>query len=230
MLLSPAILLFFTLFLPCGSVLAGSLGYTLTLANYKAFALFLTILSLANAVTATVFRKDAPSLTETLLQLAILLFSAVNPIFLLARAYSKVAAICMLTTFCFSCCAAVMRSKSVLLKTLSLIFGLVTPLPLGVFLLLLLTIGNLGENTVVHTVPSPSGRMEAQVVASSQGALGGDTLVTVKSTERDADFLLFEITQKPRIVYTGEWHEFERISVCFESDEVLTINGERYPL
>ncbi len=229
-LIFPLCLLLLTLLLPCGTLLFSFFGYTFTLASYIVFSLLTALLALADALWATHIRKQPCSWTELLLRVFALLFSAVNPLFYLVRCCNAVVALCMLLSFGFCCYTAILRSKHFLAKALCLFFGLFTPVPLCLFLLFILTFGNLGEDTVVRTVDSPDGTYQAQLIESSQGALGGDTLVCVKDKTGDHNLLVFKLSKNPKIVYIGAWWEHETLSLSWKNEECLLINEQEYPI
>ena len=226
----PLCLLLLTLLLPCGTLLFSFFGYTFTLTSYNIFSLLTALLALADALWATHIRKQPSSWAELLLRVLALLFSAVNPLFYLVRCRNAVVALCMLLSFGFCCYTAILRSKHLLAKVLCLAFGLLTPVPLCLFLLFILTFGNLGKNTVVRTVDSPGGTYQAQIIASDQGALGGDTLVRVKDQGGDHDLLLFKLSKDPQTVYIGDWGEFETLSLSWKNEKCLLINEQEYPV
>jgi hypothetical protein len=84
---------------------------------------------------------------------------------------------------------------------------------------------NIGENTVVQSVPSPDGKQVAQVIDSDDGALGGDTFVDVS---RGSTNLLLLCIEETRRVYIGEWGEFNNMRIVWRDDDTLLINGRSY--
>ncbi len=230
LLILPSFCLILTLLLPCGALLCALFDCSFKLCNYTAFAIATALAALADAVLATVFINARSSWAEYALRILVLLFSAVNPLFYLTRCCNMAVAVCMLLSFGCACYAAVMRTKSLVLKGLSLAFGVLTPVPVCLFLLFILTLGNLGENSVVRSVDSPDGSYQAQIVESSQGALGGDTLVRIKSQKGDFDLFLFKISKNPQIVYKGAWWEFETMELYWKNEQCLVINEKEYSL
>ena len=75
--------------------------------------------------------------------------------------------------------------------------------------------------TIMQTLPSPNGTFEARVIDVDQGALGGNTVVEVKKVGSIA---------KPKLVYTGQWGEYETMEIYWKNDSCLVINGEEYSL
>lgn len=69
----------------------------------------------------------------------------------------------------------------------------------------------------------------AQVIASNQGALGGDTLVDVyQNSGVNINLLFLKIYKKPQRVYIGEWGEFENMEIHWQSESCLVIDDEEY--
>lgn len=83
-----------------------------------------------------------------------------------------------------------------------------------------------GHVTVVQSIPSPDGRLTAQVIDDDQGSLGGNTIVEVNRGE-DLFFLRIEDTQR---VYTGRWGEFYDMRLAWQDDDTLLINGKPYDI
>ena len=102
-------------------------------------------------------------------------------------------------------------------------------LPIGFISFIFLIFGNIGQNTVVQTVESPSGKYYAQVIDSDLGALGGDTLVDVYE-KSGINAILFKIEKKPQRVYFGEWGEFNNMQIYWKDDECLIINSTEYKI
>ena len=97
------------------------------------------------------------------------------------------------------------------------------------FAFIMLMFGNIGQDTVVQTVESPSGKYYAQVVDSDQGALGGGTIVDVYE-KRDIDVYVFKLKDKPQRVYIGEWGEFDNIQIHWKDDNCLSVNSVEYEI
>jgi len=84
---------------------------------------------------------------------------------------------------------------------------------------------NIGESTVVRSVPSPDGTRVAQVIDDDQGALGGSTLVEIQ--RGSADVLLLRLDNVKR-VYTGRWGEFNDMEIAWQDGDSILINGKTY--
>ena len=79
---------------------------------------------------------------------------------------------------------------------------------------------------MVQTLPSPNGTYYAEVIDSDQGALGGDTLVEVYDTRKQLDLFLITVQKNPQLVYFGDWGDFKTMTLQWESEQVLLINGK----
>lgn len=98
---------------------------------------------------------------------------------------------------------------------------------LTLLLLLGLLFRSIGpEETVLSSIPSPSGRYIAEIVDSNQGALGGNTYVEVKKAS--PPFPLFRLGRSSVRVYTGRWKE--SVTVRWKDDDTLLVNDTEYEL
>jgi hypothetical protein len=89
-----------------------------------------------------------------------------------------------------------------------------------------MTIGNLGHNTIVRQETSPDESYTAVLIASDQGALGGDTIVNIEyNTTKIIGYGRFE-----KRLYTGDWEEFETMCIEWKDDHTLLINGKSYSI
>lgn len=86
--------------------------------------------------------------------------------------------------------------------------------------------GQFTENTVIDRILSPESTRFAEIVDVDQGALGGNTVIYVKSAHK-ADFLIFSIRKNKR-VYVGEWKEYENMRIEWINENCLKINSEEY--
>lgn len=87
-----------------------------------------------------------------------------------------------------------------------------------------------GDTTVVAKFDSPDGKCFAEVVSVDQGALGGDTCVYVLKNPTVIDAGVFKLYAKPRMVYFGEWYEYETIKVSWKDDDTLIIDSKEYDI
>jgi hypothetical protein len=98
------------------------------------------------------------------------------------------------------------------------ILGAVIVVLLGVVLFFALLFENIGQNTVVRVLPSPDGTLEARIIDSDQGAMGGATIVEVEKNG----------WAKPKQIYTGPWGIFETMEIYWKDEDTLVINGKEY--
>ena len=83
------------------------------------------------------------------------------------------------------------------------------------------------RDTVVKTLPSPGGAYTAVVTSSDQGALGGATTVAVRDNGRTVNILLGRFDSSAQL-WSGGWGEHETMTLAWESENVLKINGLCY--
>ena len=84
---------------------------------------------------------------------------------------------------------------------------------------------------VIKVEMSPNNIHLAEVIESSDGAMGGSTQVHVKHLIRKPTNLLFgELVKEPTQVYFGRWGEFETMTLHWETDKILYINETRYEI
>lgn len=112
-----------------------------------------------------------------------------------------------------------------MMKKAIIIFGCILAalavMAAGFFGLIASIFGNLRQDTVVKTIPSPDGTYYAQVIDSDQGAMGGATLVQVCSSKGH---------KKPQLVYQGKWGEAAYLEIYWRDDTCLVINSVEYEI
>lgn len=74
---------------------------------------------------------------------------------------------------------------------------------------------------------SPQGNYVAEVIENSQGALGGETYVTVRGA-KSLHFLLFTVRPEANCVYQGNYGEAEVLDLQWNGEEILLIVGQPY--
>ena len=203
------------------------LGYRLFLASYPAFAAVLALVAVSAVILCGIARWQVGNAAAVFFALAapFALLSAVLYLFLCSTAP---VAVCMLVTVCACGCLTVRGGKPTALKVLGLIPFFLGIFPAVFFSFVMLLFGDLAENTVVQSVPSPSGAYCAEVISSDQGALGGDTFVEVYKTGVDAGF--FRISGAPRRVYRGDWGAYRDLQLSWKNDHCLLINSAECPV
>lgn len=97
---------------------------------------------------------------------------------------------------------------------------------LGVFYPIIL-IGSVAQDFVIASVISPDGSHVARLISNDQGALGGYTFVDIcESGEIDGYF--FRLAKKSTHIYQGEWDDYQHMTISWENDGCLLINGRRH--
>jgi hypothetical protein len=93
------------------------------------------------------------------------------------------------------------------------------------YLFIMLIMADFGKNTVVKTEMSPNNVYLAEIIDNDQGALGGNTIVTISRQNYLMNLFIGRFTKR---IYTGRWGEFETMTIRWETDKILYINGSRY--
>lgn len=218
-----------TILYPAGVIITARLGYSFELISVSAFAIAIAVLSVCIVVLDIVFKNQLESKTVQIL-LAIItplsLINAVSYIFECPQIWVIASVLASVGCCCF---LVVKHGKPLALKIVALVLSALMVLPIGFVSFIALIFGNIGQNTVVQTVESPSGKYYAQVIDSDQGALGGDTLVDVYQ-DWGINALVFKIEKKPQRVYFGEWGEFENMQIHWNNDNCLVIDSVEYEI
>lgn len=216
-----------TILYPVGVMLTACLGYRFELISVSAFAIAIAVLSVC--VIGLIRKSSLENKAIQILLAMITPLSFLNAVFYILECPQILVVASVLFSVGCCCCLTVKYGKPLSLKTIALILSALMILPIGFFSFIASIFGNIGQNTVVKTVESPSGKYYAQVIDSDQGALGGDTLVDVYQ-ECGINAFLFKITKKPQRVYCGDWGEFENMQIRWKNDHCLIINSVEYEI
>ena len=216
-----------TILYPAGVIITACFGYSLELISVSAFAIAIAVVSVC--IVDLVFKNQLESKTVQILLAIITPLSLINAVLYIFKCpHIWVIASILLSAGC--CCYLTVKcGKPLALKIVALVLSALMILPICFFSFIALIFGNIGQNTVVQTVESPSGKYYAQVIDSDQGALGGDTLVDVYK-KSGINLILFKIEKKPQRVYFGEWGEFENMQIHWKDDNCLVINSVEYEI
>ena len=218
-----------TILYPAGVIITGCFGYHFALFSVPGFAVGLATLSVLVVILDIACRNTTENSVLQILLSIITPLSLINSVFcVFACPQIVVIASLLLSTGC-CCYLTAKHGKPLGLKISALVLSALMVLPIGFFSFMLLIFGNIGQNTVVQAVESPSGKYYAQVIDSDQGALGGDTLVEVHQ-DWELNALLFQISKEPQTVYFGEWGEFQNMQVYWQDDHCLVINSIEYEI
>lgn len=216
-----------TILFPAGTLIAFCFGYTFELKNTLAFAGIIALISVCTVVLHLVFKNANENKAAQILLTVITPLSLLNAVLLIFDCPQIWAIANVLISV--GCCVGLTAKygKPLKLKKLVLSLSAFMILPLGYFSFIAAIFGNIGQDTIVKTAGSPSGKYCAQVISSDQGALGGDTFVDVYDVYegRGIDTVLFKIEKKPQRVYSGDWGEFERMQIYWKDDGCLVINS-----
>lgn len=82
--------------------------------------------------------------------------------------------------------------------------------------------------TVIEKYPSPDGTYTAQVVVLDGGGRGASTKVYLYDHSRDVELLIVRLGLEEEQIYSGEWHDYETLTVRWLDEDTLLIDGERY--
>jgi len=222
------------LLLPVLTVGFSWFGYQFELANVPALAIAAALLSLFLA-DLSICGKTVPEYGGMRVIFALLTPFSVIHAFACMFAHQDVWTVISVFVCMGACLVLTIKyGKPSLLKKLAVGFFVIMILPaglLGFWTALAGIAGPVGKDTVVKSIESPNGRYYVEVIASSQGALGGDTLVDVYTCEdRRADTFAFKIAPKPKRIYYGEWGEFEHMEIHWEGDTRLVIDSVVYAI
>jgi hypothetical protein len=121
------------------------------------------------------------------------------------------------------------RHKKWIKIGLGIFYSFLLILILFIFFLLAM-FHDFAKNTVVKSENSPNSLYIAEIIDNDQGALGGNTLVKITRLNKNLNILLGKIEKNPIIVYSGEWGEFNKMSIMWETDEILYINEKKYEI
>ena len=218
-----------TILYPAGVIITACLGYSFELISVSAFAVAIAVLSVCIVILDLVFKKQLESKTVQILLAIITPLSLINAVFYIFECPQIWVIANVLVSVGCCCFLAVKHGKPLALKIVALALSALMVLPIGFFSFIALFFGNIGQDTVVQTVESPSGKYYAQVIDSDQGALGGDTLVVVYE-ESKISAILFKIEKKPQMVYFGDWGEFKNMQIHWKDDRCLVINSVEYEI
>ena len=218
-----------TILYPAGVIITACLGYNFELISISAFAIVLAALSVCIIVLDLICKNTLENTAIQIFLAMITPLSLINAVFYIFECPQIWVIVSVLLSAGCCCYLTVKYGKPMSLKIVTLVLSALMVLPICFFSFIALIFGNIGQNTVVKTVESPSGKYYAQVIDSDQGALGGDTLVDVYK-KSGITAILFKIEKKPQRVYCGDWGEFENMQIYWKDDNCLVINFIEYEI
>ena len=215
----------------CLYYIAMALGYTLAPVNRAAPAVMSTLITAAVAyltVKCIKHRKktpEKPDITYALMPLIAIIFvigkaagydtDGIELYLLPVYAYIMLA--CGMAMF-FAC----VKSGSMRVW-LGIIYSAVIIPMLPVLLL-----WDFSPKPVAASELSPGGTLLAEVALSDQGIFGSSTLVRVTRQGMDIELPVGVFRKNPEQIYKGGYTEHETMTIAWEDDETLIINGKRY--
>lgn len=223
------LLFILTALYPAGVLITACFGCSFKLISISAFAIVLAVLSVCIVILDRIYKNTLENRLIRILLAVISLFSLINAVFCILG-YPEIpvmAGVSISAGCCFY--LTIKYGKPLVLRNIALILSAIMALPICFISFISLVFGNIGQNTVVQTIESPSGKYYAQVIDSDQGALGGDTHIDVYE-KSGINAILFKIEKKPQMVYFGEWGEFNDMQIYWKDDECLVINSIEYKI
>lgn len=215
--------------LPLGKILASCFDCRFVLNSYPVMASITALVAFCTMVISMIVMHPVASKPAQILLILASPLSLINALFFVVASPSLWVIFCMLicTGCCF--CIAFLQDERIAFRILSLFLSVALIIPVCYFGLMFTLFGSIGKDTVVQSVESPGKTYYAQVINSDQGALGGNTLVTV-CRSKHLDVLIFQISKKPQILYRGRWGEHKTMKVIRKDETHLIINGIEYSL
>ncbi len=224
-------LLITILILPVSKIIISCFDYRFELSSNTVYSAIIAILSAVALIVSLIIDLEVVSKPLGVL-LAIVpmlnLFSCIVYLFPIKLENKLMFGFALVSIAC--CCALCeIFSKPFVLKVISLVLSslMIVCVAFVGFISLFFVFG---DSTVVLKADSPNGEYYAEVTRVDQGALGGDTCVYVTKNPSEIDAGVFKLYAKPRMVYFGEWYEYETISVSWKDDDTLIINSSEYDI
>lgn len=214
---------------PLGFIISAYFEYSFRLMNVSVFAIVTAVLSIVIVLLDSKYNNVTLCKINKILSIFITPFSLFTAAFCVF-AYSKIW-VFVSGFVCVGCCCyiTIKYCKPFVLKLTSLIISALLLLPIGFASFIALIFGNFGQNTVVQTVESPSGKYYAQVIDSDQGALGGNTFVDVYE-KSEFNLIVFRVEKKPQRVYSGQWGVGENMQIYWKDNGCIIINSVEYEI
>ena len=97
-------------------------------------------------------------------------------------------------------------------------------------MLLVISLWDFGPKPVLISEMSPDSIHLAEAVDSDQGVFGRNAIVYVYEQGSDISLAIGSLRKLPKLVYMGEFEESETMTIIWESNESLLINGDRFDI
>jgi len=217
------------IFFPLCTALAACFGYTFELFSVPVFGIAIAALSVLVAVLSIIYKAPIKNKALCILMAIIMPLAQINVVFYVFKCSQP--AVFVSAVICAGCCLflGIKHSRPKALKIAALVLAILMILPAGFIGFIGLLAGNIGQDTVVQMAESPDGKHYAQLIASDQGAFGGDTIVYVYKRS-GLNLLLFIIEKKPQRLFLGEWGQFEHIQIRWKDESCVLINSAEYEI
>lgn len=218
-----------TLLFPVGALVSACFGYTFELTSVFAVSIAIAVISVFTVIFSIISKEKIINKVMVIMLYILAPISFINAIIYIFESGQISVAACVLVSFL---CISFLIIKNAMVKAnkigVSILCVLATVFILF-FSFVMLIFGNIGQNTVIKNIDSPSGNLYVQIVDSDQGALGGGTIVDVYE-KREIDIVVFKLKDKPQRVYLGEWREYESMHISWKDDKCLVINSVEYEI
>ncbi len=172
------LLFVFVALLPSGKTLSACFGYTFELLSYSAFSFITALLSVCLLVLNIKYHEAVSPFFAVLVCLLSPL-SLINGLFYIVSCKSiwVIINVCV----CVGCCCylTAKQGRPFALNIIAFILSSLLVLPICFLIFISVVFGDIRKDTVVRSVDSPGGIYRAEIIDSSQGAMGGDTIVDV---------------------------------------------------
>ena len=215
-----------TALFPVGTVLCALFGYRFLLLSNNGFAVFLGLFSVCAAVFGLLFLTEVGK-PARVIAACMPIMALVNSLFFIFSKIGVIGVLGLLLTFVCACTMTLKYAKTLALKIIVIVIGIVLAVQLSFLGFIAMIFGSIGKDTVVQSVKSPNGTYTAQLIDSDQGALGGDTLVLVYE-KGGLDLFLLRIEKEPQLVYLGQWGAFNQMTLEWKNNNCLLINNIEY--
>ena len=225
-----ALTYFFIIAFPVCKIAVSFFGFEIVTAKTPLLPVLTAAVSVCAVVSAAVVDRGRIGRGLCAASSLLLPMSLLNAVFYAPFVGHLVVSLSLL--ICFGCSIAILvlcyGENMMMSVTSTIAAALLMPVVIAVILIGQLAV-NFGSNTVVKTLRSPDGAYVAEVIDSDQGALGGDTIVTVREN-KTYNALFFELRKKSERVYTGEWGEYMNMKIYWRDGRTLIVNSNIYTM
>ena len=117
-------------------------------------------------------------------------------------------------------------------KTVRIVMGIIYNILLAficyIFLSMIAIFSDFGKNTVIKSELSPNAKYLAEIIDVDSGLLGGSTVVDVTKQNMGINLFIGELKKDPKRIYQGRWGESFDMTLRWETDEIIFIDGGKY--